>query len=139
MIGATGRTALGVLVALSATGAAARAQDVEPLSTDSVTTLVAHTAIRAPSVSLDSAALQGGPTLDGASVALRTRPAKQEPRTISAAAAGNGLTKGQVYMIVGGAAFIVGAVVGHEVGTIVMLGGAGVGIYGLYLYLDHGG
>ena len=38
-------------------------------------------------------------------------------------------------MIVGGAALVVGAVIGGDAGTIVMLGGAGVGLYGLYLFL----
>jgi hypothetical protein len=38
-------------------------------------------------------------------------------------------------MIVGGAALLVGAVIGDDAGTIVMLGGAGIGLYGLYLFL----
>ena len=38
-------------------------------------------------------------------------------------------------MIVGGAALLVGAVIGNDAGTIVMLGGAGIGLYGLYLFL----
>jgi hypothetical protein len=38
-------------------------------------------------------------------------------------------------MIVGGAALVVGAVIGDDAGTLVMLGGAGIGLYGLYLFL----
>ena len=38
-------------------------------------------------------------------------------------------------MIVGGAALVIGAVIGNDAGTIVMLGGAGIGLYGLYLFL----
>ena len=38
-------------------------------------------------------------------------------------------------MIVGGAALVVGAVIGDDAGTIVMLGGAAVGLYGLYMFL----
>ena len=38
-------------------------------------------------------------------------------------------------MVVGGAALVIGAVIGDDAGTIVMLGGAGIGLYGLYLYL----
>jgi hypothetical protein len=38
-------------------------------------------------------------------------------------------------MIVGGAALVVGAVIGGDAGTLVMLGGAGIGLYGLYLFL----
>ena len=39
-------------------------------------------------------------------------------------------------MIVGGAALIVGAIIGGTPGTIVMIGGAAVGLYGLYHYLQ---
>ena len=38
-------------------------------------------------------------------------------------------------MIVGGAALVVGAVIGDDAGTLVMLGGAAVGLWGLYLFL----
>jgi hypothetical protein len=38
-------------------------------------------------------------------------------------------------MIVGGAALVIGAVIGNDAGTLVMLGGAGIGLYGLYLFL----
>jgi hypothetical protein len=38
-------------------------------------------------------------------------------------------------MIVGGAAFLTGVLVGDDAGTVMMLAGAGVGLYGLYLYL----
>ena len=39
------------------------------------------------------------------------------------------------FMIVGGAALVIGAVIGDDAGTIVMLGGAAVGLYGLYMFL----
>lgn len=42
----------------------------------------------------------------------------------------------QALMLVGGAALIVGLVVGGDAGTIFALGGAGIGLYGLYLYLQ---
>ena len=38
-------------------------------------------------------------------------------------------------MAVGGAALVVGAVIGEDAGTLVMLGGAVIGLYGLYLFL----
>jgi hypothetical protein len=43
---------------------------------------------------------------------------------------------GKLYMIVGGAAFLAGAIIGDDVGTIIMVGGAGLGIYGIYLYMQ---
>lgn len=39
-------------------------------------------------------------------------------------------------MIVGGAAIVVGAVIGGTVGTLFMIGGAVAGLYGLYQYLQ---
>ena len=44
--------------------------------------------------------------------------------------------RGGPQMIIGGAALIGGAIVGGDAGTIVMLAGLGVGLYGLYLYLQ---
>jgi len=38
-------------------------------------------------------------------------------------------------MIVGGAAVLVGAIAGDDAGTILIIGGAGFGLYGLYMYL----
>jgi hypothetical protein len=38
-------------------------------------------------------------------------------------------------MIVGGAMLLVGAVIGGDEGTIVMLGGGGLGLLGLWYYL----
>jgi hypothetical protein len=46
------------------------------------------------------------------------------------------LTRGETLMIVGGAIFLAGAIIGDDPGTIIMIGGAAVGIYGLYLYLQ---
>ena len=46
------------------------------------------------------------------------------------------LRRSETLMIVGGAIFLAGAIIGDDAGTIIMIGGAGVGIYGLYLYLQ---
>jgi hypothetical protein len=37
-------------------------------------------------------------------------------------------------MVAGGILFVAGAIVGRDAGTILMLGGAGVGAYGAYVY-----
>ncbi len=42
----------------------------------------------------------------------------------------------QAEMIVGGAALLVGAIVGGKAGTVVMIGGAAVGLLGLWHYLQ---
>ena len=41
----------------------------------------------------------------------------------------------QAMMIVGGAALVTGAIIGDDVGTIFMVGGAVIGLYGLYEFL----
>jgi hypothetical protein len=46
------------------------------------------------------------------------------------------LTRSESLMIIGGAIFLAGAIIGDDPGTIIMIGGAAVGIYGLYLYLQ---
>jgi hypothetical protein len=78
-----------------------------------------------------------GPTLEGATVGFR-RPVTQTahaPVVVAAARGSNSAT----LMIVGGVAFLVGAVIADDnstAGTVIMLGGAGIGLYGLYLYLQ---
>ena len=40
-------------------------------------------------------------------------------------------------MILGGAILLTGAIIGGDAGTIIMIGGGAVGIYGLYLQLGQ--
>jgi len=55
-----------------------------------------------------------------------------------AAAAARRKSMGQpvALMIVGGAAIVIGAVIGGDAGTIFMIGGAVAGLIGLYQYLQ---
>jgi hypothetical protein len=46
-------------------------------------------------------------------------------------------SRAETLMIIGGATFLTGAIIGDDAGTIVMVGGAAVGLYGLYLYLQQ--
>jgi hypothetical protein len=46
------------------------------------------------------------------------------------------LGQSQALMVVGGAAIIVGAIIGDDPGTVIMVGGAIIGLYGLYQYLQ---
>ena len=39
-------------------------------------------------------------------------------------------------MILGGGALIAGALIGHTTGYVIMIGGAAIGLYGLYHYLQ---
>ena len=76
---------------------------------------------------------QVGPTIAALTVGVRNVvPATtQTPQRGSA-----GLGQNEALMIVGGAAILVGAVVGGDAGDIFMIGGAIVGLYGLYKYLQ---
>jgi hypothetical protein len=49
---------------------------------------------------------------------------------------GGGLSKSEALMVVGGAALIVGAVIGGDEGTIIMVGGAVIGLIGLWRWLQ---
>lgn len=63
----------------------------------------------------------------------RVEPAKDR----SVPTPGPGQTKqNEAMMIVGGVALIVGAIIGDTPGQIIMIGGAGIGLYGLYQYLQ---
>ena len=76
---------------------------------------------------------QVGPTVAALTVGVRN----VIPATIEAPQRGSaGLGQNEALMIVGGAAVLVGAVVGGDAGKIFMIGGAIVGLYGLYKYLQ---
>jgi hypothetical protein len=45
-------------------------------------------------------------------------------------------SRNRALMIVGGATLLVGAIIGGDPGTIIMIGGGVIGIYGLYKYLQ---
>jgi len=74
-----------------------------------------------------------GPTRDALSVAVKQ---SVPPLTSPSAASSAGLSQPQALMIVGGAAILVGAIVGDTAGDVFMVGGAIVGLYGLYKYLQ---
>ena len=86
---------------------------------------------RAAATALDTEHV--GPTRAALSVAAHA----SLPAATSAAPRGNaGLGQSEAMMIVGGAAIIVGAIVGGNAGDVFMIGGAIVGLYGLYKYLQ---
>ncbi len=43
-------------------------------------------------------------------------------------------TEGLAFMIAGGAAFVAGLIIGDDVGTIIAVGGVGLGVYGIIIY-----
>ena len=73
-----------------------------------------------------------GPTMASATVAVHHQ-ADAEP---AAAARRGGSAPGTALMIVGGAAVLVGLVIGGGAGGAIAVGGAVVGLVGLYQYLQ---
>jgi len=85
------------------------------------------------------AASQLGPTIDGARVGVHATVARNASYTIdnnALAPQHQGMGKSVAMMIVGGAALVTGAIIGGGPGALVAVAGAGVGLYGLYLYLQ---
>ena len=84
-----------------------------------------------------SASVVEAPGFEGLRAGVRAPIAREEVRTPSTITMQRrGLSQAEVLMIVGGAAFLAGAIIGDDAGTLIMIGGAGVGLWGLYLYLQ---
>lgn len=79
-----------------------------------------------------------GPTVAAASVAVQALPAASTDASAEAAAMQSraGLGQSRALMFVGLATLIAGAVIGGEAGTVIMIAGAGIGLWGLYQYLQ---
>jgi hypothetical protein len=99
-----------VVLVMTAVAPSARAQQADTRSASGPTVLAARAAVR-PDLRMDA-------TVPGA-LDIRRQ-----------------LRRSETLMIVGGAIFLAGAIIGDDAGTIIMIGGAGIGIYGLYLYLQ---
>jgi hypothetical protein len=84
----------------------------------------------APIVATEPSAAPVGPTLEAASVGVH------HVATEAAPAARRGMGQGEALMIVGGAAVLVGLLIGDGAGNAIAVGGAIVGLVGLYQYLQ---
>jgi hypothetical protein len=81
--------------------------------------------------------LAKGPTLQAAAVGFRIAETKVDASTkVTAAQIRRGQGQDVALMVVGVGAMIVGALVGDTAGTIIIIGGAGMALYGLYNYLE---
>ena len=83
-------------------------------------------------------ALNTGPTLQAASVGFRVNEAKVDASTRVTAAPIVPRHQGQdvALMAVGVGAMIAGALIGETAGTIIIIGGAAMALFGLYHYLE---
>ena len=95
-----------------------------------------------PAASAASAAQQPtqnsvtGPTLQAASVGFRVNEAKVDASTKTTVQIRRHEGQDVALMVVGVGAMIVGAIVGDTAGTIIIIGGAGMALFGLYHYLE---
>ncbi|MBK7906415.1 MAG: hypothetical protein IPJ78_07610 [Gemmatimonadetes bacterium] len=92
-------------------------------------------ALRAATTEASAEARLDGPRVETARAGVRAL-APVEARTAPAPMRRADTKQSRTYMILGGAALLGGAIIGDGVGSIIMLGGLGVGLYGLYLYLQ---
>jgi hypothetical protein len=73
------------------------------------------------------------PTLNA--VRFGITDATDQPTTVNpAAASAMGRREGRVLTLVGGAAVIAGVLIGDTGGTVIAIGGAAIGLYGLYIW-----
>jgi hypothetical protein len=140
MMSTTRLLALAALLActVSAPGAAqSAASDAKPAI--ALASAVAN-ADTAAAPSSEARVTPSGPVVDVASSGVRFAPARIDAASPDAAAATAAqrqrFTQSETLMIVGGVAFLAGAVIGGDAGTVIMIGGAAIGIYGLFLYLQ---
>jgi len=78
-----------------------------------------------------------GPTLQAAAVGFHADRAKIDAMTkITAAPVRPHAGQDVALMVVGVGAMIVGALVGETAGTIIIIGGAAMALFGLYHYLE---
>lgn len=81
--------------------------------------------------------VENGPRRESAVAGVRAEREPVEHAVGSSAVAMQGRTsgRGQLFMVVGGAAFIGGLLIGDDAGTAIAVVGLGLGVYGLYLYM----
>lgn len=78
-----------------------------------------------------------GPTLQSAAVGFRVDQAKVDASTkVTAAPIRRHAGQDVAMMVVGVGAMIAGALIGGAAGTIIIIGGAGMALFGLYHYLE---
>jgi hypothetical protein len=83
--------------------------------------------------------VRAGPTIAAASIAFTARQPGADHDAAIAAPRRSGLSRPAKLMIFGGAALLTGVLIGNDAGTVIAVGGAVVGLYGLYLYLSQPG
>lgn len=91
------------------------------------------TASGTPAAQQAVAPVAAGPTIDASAVAFRVEAASVDSAAVMLQRR-QSMGQPVALMIVGGAAILVGAVIGDAPGTLFMIGGAVALLYGLYQY-----
>jgi hypothetical protein len=77
-----------------------------------------------------------GPTTRGAAVGVRaTVPERTERAILASVQDRPRVGHSKALMIAGGAALVAGLIIGDDAGAVLAVGGAVVGLYGLYLFV----
>ncbi len=118
------RIAAGALALIVGVSVSAQAQAAE---------LATPTPAPVVDVTAQPTAAPAGPTFELSRVGVHTQ---QETLAAPAAPAGQNYGRGTALMIVGGAAVLTGLLISNSAGNAIAVGGAVVGLYGLYLYLQ---
>ena len=73
-----------------------------------------------------------GPTIAASHISFSAQD--QAPLTVNASAARMSPNEGKAVAIVGAAVVVIGLVVGGDTGTAIAIGGAGLGLFGIYIW-----
>jgi len=121
----------GLALCLSAVPAAAQ-QSLAPHTPSADVSAFTSAPVAGPTV--DTARV-AGPTVDAARVAA-SEPTSHELKVTTAAPRRAGYGQPVALMVVGGAALLTGLIISGDAGTVIAVGGALVGLYGLYEFLQ---
>lgn len=88
-----------------------------------------------PEIESMSGASDSGPTVRGSVVGVRAHQTAVQGEPLAALQQQRRVGSSKALMIVGGAAFVAGLIIGGDGGSILAVGGAVVGLYGLYTYV----
>lgn len=122
-------------LALCVSARTALSQEVIPSPAAASPTATSQSlAPRSPPADVAAPSRGAGPTMEAARVGV-TQQTSTELRP-AAQARRRGMGQPVALMVVGGAALLTGLIIGGDAGTVIAVGGALVGLYGLYEYLQ---
>ena len=128
--------ATGALALLALTATRADAQDaVVPAGADQHQLAPGAAASDTAATPVSAPAPAAAPSLAGARAAVSAPVAAAAHAPAAAMQARGGLQQSQILMIVGGAAIVLGLLVDNDASDVLVVVGAGVGLWGLYQYL----